>query len=119
MALIAAFFALFIGIPLIILFIFMSLDISSYAWGYRIRKIVYMNANSRYYIQQRVPFFIFPVWINCSYMIGMDTYEDRWYDTEEEAQGFLQRFHKSLEDEKKYKIRSKETIKIKKNGDRS
>jgi hypothetical protein len=47
-------------------------------------------------------------------MIGMDTYQDRWYDTEREAQEFLEKFSKFREEENKYKIRSKETIKTKK-----
>ena len=114
MVLIVAFFLLFIGIPLFLLFVFMTSDISRYSWGYRIRRIVYMDGTSKYYIQQRVPLFVFPVWLNCSYMIGMDTYQDRWYDTEREAQEFLEKFIKFREEEKKYRIRSKETIKTKK-----
>lgn len=96
-------------VPFISLMFFAFADISKYAWGYRIRKIVFRNGEKKYYIQQRVPFAL--VWKNCYYMIGMDAYTERYYETKEEAKEFISKFYKSLEEERGYRVKSEETIK--------
>ena len=95
-------------IPFVSILFFHLSDISKYAWGYRIRKITYRNGTKRYFVQQKVPFAF--IWLNCSCMIGMETYSDRSYETKEEAKEFIRKFFEWREEEKGYSIRSKETI---------
>ncbi len=96
-------------ISLVLLLFFHLSDISRYAWGYRIRRITYKNGEKRYFIQQRIPFIM--IWMNCSYMIGLETYSSRSYETKDEAKDFIRNFYQRMEEERGYEIKSKETIK--------
>ena len=51
------------------------------------------------------------IWMNCSYMIGLETYSSRSYETKDEAKDFIRNFYQRMEEERGYEIKSKETIK--------
>jgi len=83
-------------------------DISTFAWGYRIREFSFMNGTKEYKIQQRIP--VYCIWVTCTYLIGYDMYTYRSYSTFEEAKEFLDRFKKSVEERKGYRVKSKKTL---------
>lgn len=83
-------------------------DISSFAWGYRIREFEFQNGEKEYRVQQRIP--VFCVWITCTHLIGIDLYTYRSYKTYEEAKKFLDDFKKSVEESKGYRVKSKRTL---------
>jgi hypothetical protein len=104
-------FWVFFILSIVSIIIYIQTDISKYAWGYRIRKVVYKNGEIEYFIQQRVPFVL--IWMNCSYMIGYEMYTYRCYEDEKNAKEFLKKFRESLEREKGYRVKSEQTIKEK------
>jgi hypothetical protein len=83
-------------------------DISTFAWGYRIREFSLMNGKKEYRVQQRIP--VYCIWVTCTYLIGYDMYTYRSYSTFEEAKEFLDAFKKSVEERKGYRVKSKKTL---------
>ena len=99
----------FIAFMVFIIVFFSLSDISTFAWGHRVREITYKNGSKAYFVQQRIPVLCY--WKNCTYMIGIDTYTERYYDTPKEALEFIENWKESVEKARGYRVSKKRTVK--------
>jgi lipopolysaccharide export LptBFGC system permease protein LptF len=95
-------------ISVLLFAVFLWSEPLTHARGFRIQKVTLANGEVGYYIQQQMP--IFYIWINCSRMVGIDTYEHISFKTEQEARDYIDGVYKWIEEIKGTRIKQRENI---------
>jgi hypothetical protein len=102
-------FLVYMMLAFVCMILFLHTDITKHAWGYRIKKITYKNGTIKYFVQQRIPLLM--LWINCSRMIGMETYENISFETEDEARKYIEDYKEHVKLQEQWNVNKRENIK--------